>query len=66
MNQQANERSPGADFDANRAAIYRGLLRAEYQKAVKRNNGSLSGCQMASIKANATKKFFALEKAAQA
>ena len=60
---QTKTKETGADFDLNRAAIYRSLLIAERAKAFKRNGGYLTGAQAAAVKANATKKFFALDAA---
>lgn len=75
MNQQATK--PGCSalsnlnretFDANRKAIYVSLVRAEVAKAKNRLGAEYSNSRayFSAAKANATKKFFALEAAAQA
>lgn len=55
-------------FDANRKAIYVSLIRAEVAKAKNRLGDEYgnSRAYFSAAKANATKKFFALEAAVQA
>lgn len=50
-------------FNANRASIYATLVKAERAKAFKRHGGFITGAEAAAAKANASKKFFALEAA---
>jgi hypothetical protein len=66
----ANQMNPSMTrehFDANRKAIYVSLIRAEVAKSKARLGDEYgnSRAYFSAAKANATKKFFALEAAAQ-
>jgi hypothetical protein len=74
MNRQTDKAETSADanlnretFDANRKAIYLSLVRAEVAKAKNRLGAEYgsSRAYFSAAKANATKKFFALEAAVQ-
>jgi hypothetical protein len=74
MNRQTDKTVFSADanlnretFDANRKAIYLSLVRAEVAKAKNRLGAEYgsSRAYFSAAKANATKKFFALEAAVQ-